>query len=409
MAFGHFAHLAGGYGALQGQGVEEDAIPLLVAILHSLLLQAVGHAEDVHSNLLDTHRTVPCGIEATHVGHQSRGGADVGGGFVAFDVLLAHAESHTESGVALGIDRPTDDATWESALKHLGKGKETCGRATVSHRDTETLCTAKGTVGTHLARGLQDGQRHEVGSHTNKNTQLVALGDKGRPILCLAKLVGVLHKSSKVGAIQLHLVSLARNDLDATGGSVGLHHGKRLRQDALVDEHLAHVVLHSLARTRVEEHNHRLASRGGLVEQRCIAQRQASHASHHSLIVHQGFQSSLTNLGLVGRVAGVPTWIFEHIAHDDGRGDGAVVSHADIGAEEFVLPSQSTAMVKELVLVDAIGQRQRFAWADVRRYSLINQLLHRAYADGLQHFLHIGLVRDTIVAGCKVIGNHMYL
>ncbi len=393
----HFAHLGGGNRALEGEGVEVDAVVLLVAVLLQLHSQAVGTGADAGGNLFNAFGTVPDGVETAHVGHEGGRGADIRGGFVAFDVLFTHTEGHAEGGVALGIDAPADDAAGEESLEGIGEGEEAGVGTAEAHGQTEALGVTHGAVGTHLAGSLHQGQRHEVGGHADEDTLLVALGDEARPILCLAELVGILHEGGEVAAVELSLGGFASDDLNATGSGIGLHHGQGLGQDALVDEHLADTVLDGLTRTAVEEHNHGLAGGGGLVEQTGVAQRHAGHAGNHGLIVHQGLQTSLADFGLVGSVARVPTRVLKDIAHDDGRGDGAVVAHADVALVELVLLGQRAYMVQELILAHAFRQGHRLLETDGGGDSFLDKLVHRTHTDGLKHLFRFGLVGDAVV------------
>ena len=76
-------------------------------------------------------------------------------------------------------------------------------------------------------------------------------------------------------------------------------------------------------------HGHGLGGGGGLIEERGVGELQAGEVDHHLLVVEEGLQPALADLGLVGRVGGVPGRVLEQVAQDDGRGDGAVVAGAD--------------------------------------------------------------------------------
>ena len=218
----------------------------------------------------------------------------------------------------------------------------------------------------------------------------MALGDEGGPILSLTKLIGVLHESGEIAAVELGLCGFAGDDFNTAWSGIGLHHSKSLRQDALVDEHLAYAILHSLTRAAVEEHNHSLAGGGSLVEQTGVGERHTSHAGNHGLIVHQGFKTALRNLGLVRSVGGVPAGVLEDVAHDDGGSDGAVVAHTDVALVELVLLGQRTHMVEELVLAHAFWQGQRLFETDGGRHSLLYELIDRFDADDIEHLLLFG-------------------
>ena len=81
-------------------GVEEAVGDDAVAALDEFGGEVAGEAVDLHRNLAETFRTVPYCIHTGHNGHQGSGGADVGGGFVAFDVLFAGLEGEAVAFVA---------------------------------------------------------------------------------------------------------------------------------------------------------------------------------------------------------------------------------------------------------------------------------------------------------------------
>ena len=74
---------------------------------------------------------------------------------------------------------------------------------------------------------------------------------------------------------------------------------------------------------------HRLGDRGRLVQQARAGGRQPGQVGDHGLEVEQRLQPALADLGLVGRVGGVPGRVLQHVAPDHRRGDGAVVAEAD--------------------------------------------------------------------------------
>ena len=403
---GHLADSCRRHGALQCQCVEEHAVVLLVAVFLKLFGQDAGHSVDVCGNVADAFRTVPSSVEAAHNSLQSRSGADVRGGLLALDVLLAHTQSHTQCGVALHVDTPADDAAGEAALESLGDGEETCVRTAEAHRQTEALVAAKGAVGTHLAGSLEQGQGHQVGGHTHEDAQLVSLGDELGVVRHLAKLVGILDHGAEEGVVELYLGGLADNNLYAARSGVGAHHVEGLREDAVVDENLADVILLLLAAAAVVEHNHTFAAGGSLVEQRCVGQRHSGHIAHHRLVGHQSLEAALADLGLIRSISCVPAGVLKHVALDDGRRDGAVVAHTDVRFEHLVLLGQSAAAVQELKFVDAVGNGHRLVEAYGLGHSLVDKFLHRGDADGFKHFFFVSGLRNAVVTSGEIVGNH---
>ena len=76
--------------------------------------------------------------------------------------------------------------------------------------------------------------------------------------------------------------------------------------------------------------------RGRLVEQRSGRHRQAGQLGHQRLEVEQHFQPALADLGLVGRVGGVPGRVLEQVALDHRRHAAAVIALADEALQHVV-------------------------------------------------------------------------
>ena len=66
----------------------------------------------VIGNLLDACRAVVNGVHRGHDGQQGLGSTDIRSGFIAFDVLFAGLQSHTECLVVVGIFGNANDAAW---------------------------------------------------------------------------------------------------------------------------------------------------------------------------------------------------------------------------------------------------------------------------------------------------------
>ena len=63
-----------------------------------------------------------------------------------------------------------------------------------------------------------------------------------------------------------------------------------------------------------------------LVKKRGVAKLEASQVTNHCLKGHEALEAALRNLRLVWRVLRVPPRVFEHVALDDTRQDGAVIT-----------------------------------------------------------------------------------
>ena len=66
--------------------------------------------------------------------------ADVGGGLLPADVLLAGLEREAMGRTAMGVDRHPDESSRKHAAERLAGGEEAGARSAVAERDTESLC-----------------------------------------------------------------------------------------------------------------------------------------------------------------------------------------------------------------------------------------------------------------------------
>jgi hypothetical protein len=109
-------------------------------------------------------------------------------------------------------------------------------------------------------------------------------------------------------------------------------HVDGLREGGLIDEENIALALRDAPR-----HGHGFGGGGGLVEQRGVGELQAGEVDHHLLVVEQGFQAALGDLGLVGRVGRIPAGVLQHVALDHRRHERAVVALADHRLLQHVL------------------------------------------------------------------------
>ena len=84
--------------------------------------------------------------------------ADVAGGLVAPDVLLAGAHRHHECALAVEVGRHPDEPAGDLADEGVGRGEDPQVRAAVLRRDPERLALARGDVGAVRAGRREDGQ-----------------------------------------------------------------------------------------------------------------------------------------------------------------------------------------------------------------------------------------------------------
>jgi hypothetical protein len=200
--------------------------------------------------------------------------------------------------------------------------KAACGPA-VAQRHAEALRRAHGDIGIHRA-GLPDQrQRQQDRRHDRHRLLGMERRDGVGEIAQVPVGAGILENRSE-HRCRVERLGRADDDLDAQRFGPGAHHRDVLRMTVFVHEEPARLGLgHALG------HHHRLGAGRGLVEKRGIGDRQACQVRHHRLEVQKRLQPALRDLGLVGRVGGIPGRVLQHVALDRGRRMRAVIPLAD--------------------------------------------------------------------------------
>src|SRR6185437_6259279 len=85
-------------------------------------------------------------VHGGHIGKQRLRGADVGGGFFAFDMLFACLEGHAKRAVAICVDADADDATGDRTFKLFACREERRVRTAETHWNAKTLRVPDGYV-----------------------------------------------------------------------------------------------------------------------------------------------------------------------------------------------------------------------------------------------------------------------
>ncbi|MNP13039.1 hypothetical protein D3C76_1053040 [compost metagenome] len=158
------------------------------------------------------------------------------------------------------------------------------------------------------------------------------------------------------------------------------------------EEHIALGLRYALGQ------GHGFGGGGGFVEQRGAGQVEAGEVDGQLLEVQQRLQAALGDFRLVGGVGGVPARVLQHVAQDDGGGDGAVVAGADQAGPELVLLRIPLQLGQRGLLVERGGQVQRAVQADRRRDGLDDQLITAGDAERFEHLALLGLVGAEVAA-----------
>ena len=95
-------------------------------------------------------------------GQQGLVRADVAGGLVAADVLLARAKRHDEGALAVEVRGHPDEPAGDLADERVGRGEDPEVRPAVLRRDAERLALARGDVGPVGAGRGEHGERDRL-------------------------------------------------------------------------------------------------------------------------------------------------------------------------------------------------------------------------------------------------------
>ena len=316
---------------VQGDRVEERRRGDAVAEPPGALGQDGREAVDPGRDALEALGAVVDGVHGRDVGEQRLGGADVGGGLVAADVLLAGLHRHAEGHTATGVLGDADDPAGHQALVLVRRGQEGGVRAAVAHRHAEPLGGSDHDVGAPLAGGSQLGEGKEVGRHDHldpvgvralDNVLVVLDGPIGRGVLeqHAADVLG--RQVPRLVVADLGLKTQARGA--GVADRLGLHVAEVRDEEAGL-----------LAAGQGRAHGHGLGGGGRLVQEGRVGQGHASEVADHRLEVEERLEAALGDLGLIGGVLGVPARVLEEVAQDDRGEVGVVVALADVRLEHL--------------------------------------------------------------------------
>lgn len=379
------------------------------SVAHSF--QSVGHRTRMRVNVLrDAAKslgTVIYGIESDHRSHKRRGGAYIGSSPFAFYVLFAHLERHAQSLVAQTVHRHSDDTAGHIALEGLARCHITCARASESHRSTHSLRSAHRNVGAPLCGGFEHCQRHQISHRSNERSAAVRLFDERSIIAHVAVCRRILHNRAELLAGKFIGCVIVAHYLYAERFAAGDEHVERLGKYILVHEKHVATLFNGIAAAQREHHQHRLGSCGSLVQKRAVAYLHAGERNHGGLEVQKRFQTALRYFGLIGRIGGIPCWVFEHVTADYRRHGRRVIPHSDERTQDAVLGGKGADMLGEPVLGHTLGgQSYRFAKTDRGGNHLRDEFLDALHTYRIQHEFELCGRTDTHMTVAEFIERH---
>ena len=175
-------------------------------------------------------------IHARHHRRQHLRGADVGGGLLAADVLLAGLEGEPIGGPALGIDAHAHKAARHRALHRIAAGEKSGVGSAAPHRHPEPLRGADHDVGPPLSRRHQQREREGIGGHAQQRLFGMHLLGKTPPVGKRAVGGGVLHQCAEAIVLGQQLFDPPHADVDPQRLGPRRQHFERLRMAAVIGE-----------------------------------------------------------------------------------------------------------------------------------------------------------------------------
>ena len=140
-----------------------------------------------------------------------------------------------------------------------------------------------------------------------------------------------------------------------------------------------------ISAARSHQQAHRFGGSGRFVQEGGVGDFHAGEVDDHGLEIQQGFEAALGNLGLVGRVGGIPTRILQNVALDHGRGGRRVVALADVGGKHLVFLAQGIHMAQVVTFTHGWSHIECRFVADGIRNRLVDQFVDRIDANSSQH------------------------
>ncbi|MNO41057.1 hypothetical protein D3C76_312210 [compost metagenome] len=392
------------YGADRLRGDDTDGIEeMLLLDLVPKPLQALhqDRGQPVHApgDLFQALWAVIDGIHAGDVGQQHLRGADVAGGLLAADVLLASLHGQAQGRLAEAVDGHADQAARHVTLERIAGCKESCMGAAETQRHTEALGAAQHHVGAKFARRGQQGQGQQVGSHSHQGTGCMSALHQGAMVGDVAGAGRVMQQQAEVAvqAFALKLGLFTDHHLDTQGLGTGAQHVEGLRVAMARNEKRRGLVLgQALAE------GHGFGGGRGFVEQGCVGDFHAGQVADQGLEIQQRFQAPLGNFRLVRRVGGVPGRVLQQVAQDRRRRVAREIALADVVAKQLVLRGNGLDRGQGLGLALPLGQFEHAGALDALGDDAVDQGLERVVAGQRQHGVDIALARAD-VAGDELV------
>ena len=334
------------------------------------------------------------GVHGRDHGEQDLRRADVAGGLLAADVLLARLEREAVCRGSVRVDAHADETTGHAPLESGPHRHEARMRAAEAEGHAESLRGADDDVSAQLARRREERQCEQVRRHDGEGTALVRRRDDGGEVAHAPGGAGVADQDARHAVGRQVAVEIGDDERDAERLRSRAQDRKGLRVRVGVDHDHGGTRLR-----RAQRERHRLRSRRGLVEQGGARDGKGRQVLDHRLEVEQRLEAPLGDLRLVGRVRRVPGRVLEDVAGDHAGRVRAVVAEPDHAGDDAVARGQVTQLRKGGSLGRGLGQVQGLMPPDDLRDHVGREGLEIGVAEQPEHPCLLDSVRTDVPGG----------
>ena len=206
------------------KGVEKIVVNDIYVHGDKIVFQHPGIRMDL---VCDRRQSLGAMVHSVHAGHNCRqglGGANVGCGFFAADVLFAGLQRHAIGGAALSIPGDADDASGRLPFIVVACSKIGGVRPAVAEGHAKALCRADGCIGAEFAGRREQGQAHQVGGDGDFAIGAMRFFDKIGILVHQAVLRRKLQQRAEQCFVEDKSTMIADDDSDAQGGGARHQH-----------------------------------------------------------------------------------------------------------------------------------------------------------------------------------------
>ena len=330
-------------------------------------------------NFREAFGSVIDGVHAGNHREQHLRCADVRRRLFPPDVLFARLQSQSIRRRTLGVDGNPDEPPRKRTLEGIPRREISGMRSAEPDRHAEALRRADDDISAPFARRGEQRQREQIGGHDEMAATRLDGGSERAIIADIAVGARVLQQHAE-RVDRGRFIRRSDHHVDAE---------RRRTRPQNVDRLREYIVGPETARARGDadppHQGHCLGRGGRFIEHRGIGDCHARQIGDHRLKVEERLEPSLRDLGLVGRVRGVPRRILKHVTRDHRRSVRSVVALADERLHDAIPRRDGTKAPECFRFGHRLRQRERRPLANRRRDECVDQCTARVESQRTQH------------------------